>query len=272
MEKYSTSNFCWALTKIIGRSRFKTLVSSISSLSEGASPSIEKTEYASLVADTGEANLSTEGVYLPTHHPAHGSGQRSRAKSWMIGISIALLSIWALVSSAAILQARLTPDPQSRSCSCGGTTVAEAKRRGCIFTPLAIAWLPRHCIDFELAREFDYAGPGPNGEWEYWAHQNRTHALTHEDIGNLADYDDGFVYMTQEWHVVHCVYTWKKHYRQKSTGISIERRSNGLDHIAHCGSVFENRAGLQAIATIAGIALDADDPGETTFEKRARLV
>src|ERR1700709_1403729 len=25
------------------------------------------------------------------------------------------------------------------SCSCGGTTVAEAKARGCIFTPLAIA-------------------------------------------------------------------------------------------------------------------------------------
>ena len=150
------------------------------------------------------------------------------------------------------------------SCSCGGTAVAEAQRRGCLFSPLAIAWLPPHCIDAELSDEFDRQGPGPNGEWDYWSDANKTKRLTREEVGMLAD-ADGVFYATQEWHVVHCLFTWRKHYRSKWTGVTIERRSNGLDHIAHCGGVFRIRAGLQEMATLAGIALDADDPGEVTL-------
>jgi hypothetical protein len=37
----------------------------------------------------------------------------------------------------------------------GGTTIAEALYRGCVFTPLAFGWLPPHCLDKELAEEFD---------------------------------------------------------------------------------------------------------------------
>ena len=150
------------------------------------------------------------------------------------------------------------------SCSCGGTNVAEAKAQGCIFTPLAIAWLPPHCIDEELSSDFDKQGPGLNGEWDYWADANMTRRLSREEVSLLAD-ADGVFYATQEWHVMHCLYTWQKHYRSKWTGVIIERRSNGLDHINHCGGVFRIRGGLQDLATVAGIALDADDPGETTL-------
>ncbi|PSS28069.1 hypothetical protein M430DRAFT_113475, partial [Amorphotheca resinae ATCC 22711] len=118
------------------------------------------------------------------------------------------------------------------SCSCGGTTVVEAKARGCIFTPLAIAWLPPQCLDMELADEFDQIGP--EGGWPYYADLNGTIPLTREEVGAIADIPGGVFYTTQEWHIMHCMYTWRKHYRSKFTGVTIEQRSNGLKHIHHC--------------------------------------
>jgi hypothetical protein len=94
--------------------------------------------------------------------------------------------------------------PVQRSCSCGGTTVAEAKARGCIFTPLAIAWLPPHCIDMELANEFDNAGPEEG--WPYYADLNGTIPMTREEVSMLADVEGGVFYTTQDWHVSHCVF------------------------------------------------------------------
>lgn len=212
-----------------------------------------------------------------------------------------LLSVWGLISIYTMAADRIAHSRNSSekfapslypSCSCGGTTVAEAKRRGCIFTPLAIAWLPPHCVDseypkychpdeaeinrsrnilrgisnmdvlVELANDFDKQGPGPNGEWDYWSDMNMTRRLTREEVGYLADIN-GVFYATQDWHVTHCVYTWMKHYRSKWTDTTVERRSNGLDHIAHCKDVLKIRGGLQDIRTVAGIALDADDPGRT---------
>ena len=65
---------------------------------------------------------------------------------------------WLSVSSM-----RAPVDPQSQSCSCGGTTVADVIANGWIFMPLAIAWLPFHCIDQDLSDKFDISGPGPGG-------------------------------------------------------------------------------------------------------------
>lgn len=142
------------------------------------------------------------------------------------------------------------------SCSCGGTTVAEAVARGCKFTPLAIAWLPPQCLDEELADEFDRAAPGDG--WEYWADLNATIPLNREEVGMLADTKGAVFYTTQEWHVMHCMYTWRKHYRSKWTGVTIERRSNGIEHIEHCEGIVRDRAPLLKIWTMAGIELNAD--------------
>ena len=84
--------------------------------------------------------------------------------------------------------------------------------------------------------------------------------MIREEVGLQADLNSVF-YTNQEWHVIHCMYTWRKHYRTKWTGVTVERRSNGLDHIAHCKEVMRIRGGLDDITTVAGIALDADDPG-----------
>ena len=149
------------------------------------------------------------------------------------------------------------PAKQPVSCSCGGTTVAEAKARGCKFTPLAIAWLPPACLDEQLADEFDLAGPG--GKWEYWADLNATIPMTREEVSMLPDQGpEAVFYTTQEWHVMHCMYTWRKHYRSQFTGVTIEARSNGIEHIKHCEKIVRDRHPLEAMWTMAGIELNAD--------------
>jgi hypothetical protein len=167
-----------------------------------------------------------------------------------------LFAVWGLVNLSMITVSTLRPPVKPVSCSCGGTTVAEAISRGCKFTPLAIAWLPPQCLDEELADEFDQIAP--NGGWEYWADLNGTIPMTREEVGLLADTESAVFYTTQEWHVMHCMYTWRKHYRSQFNGVTIERRSNGIDHIHHCEEIVRDRAPLLKIWTMAGIELNAD--------------
>ncbi|KAI2615007.1 hypothetical protein GGR54DRAFT_614648 [Hypoxylon sp. NC1633] len=231
----------------------------------------EKVAYTDLSSDTEseETLLKEESHNAPL--PSRKPSILHRTAVITGKIIIVLLSTWGIISLYKTASHRIAESHNSTekfaaplypSCSCGGTTVAEAKRRGCVFTPLAISWLPPHCVDMELSDDFDKEGPGPNGEWDYWSDMNKTRRLSREEVGYLAE-NNGVFYATQDWHVTHCVYTWKKHYRSKWTGVTIERRSNGLDHIEHCREVLKIRGDLQKIKTVAGIALDADDPGRT---------
>lgn len=243
-------------------------MASLKSLGHSSS-SFQKPEYERLVSseDSEDVTLSLNELHSQRAFPIR------RCLIILVKLLLVLFAVIGTFSipflSSSFLRYIHSPSERFEpslypSCSCGGTTVAEAKARGCIFTPLSIAWLPPHCIDMELSNDFDKQGPGPNGEWDYWADENMTRRLTREETGMLADYD-GVFYATQDWHVTHCLYTWQKHYRSKWTGVTIERRSNGLDHIGHCGGVFRIRGGLQDLATVAGIALDGDDPGETNL-------
>ena len=221
-----------------------------------ASEDAEKIDYDPLLqgndndyCSNGEDSSSRSATRSRIHH----------VKSALSVIAKALLLCLALWGAANIGRRTFNISiaaSEQRSCSCGGTTVAEAISRGCIFTPLAIAWLPPHCIDMELANEFDKASR--DGEWEYWADPNGTIPMTRHEVSMLADTEGAVFYTTQDWHVTHCVYTWIKHYRSKSTGVTIENRSNGLGHIKHCEGILRNDHRLGEIFTRAGIELNAD--------------
>jgi hypothetical protein len=104
---------------------------------------------------------------------------------------LVLLALWGVFNVGRYAVHRIWP-AKPVSCSCGGTTVAEAKARGCIFTPLAIAWLPPQCLDMELADEFDSIGP--EGGWPYFADLNGTIPLSREQVGEIADIPGGVFY------------------------------------------------------------------------------
>jgi hypothetical protein len=214
-------------------------------------------KYDPLLSSGDNADAADELEHADdTTSRSNGKGSRTLRAIWKV--LVVCLTIVSITSLSYNMYSAIKARP--RSCSCGGTTVAEAKRRGCIFTPLAISWLPPHCIDMELANDFDSANrASPDGQWKYYADPNTTVEMTREEVSMLADVEGAVFYTTQDWHITHCVYTWMKHYRSKtSTGVTIENRSNGMKHIRHCEGILRLGFPLQQIATQAGIELNAD--------------
>ena len=166
----------------------------------------EKVVYDQLLqaSDDGSQSSHSEDEHDP-HRPKN-SKRQSLKKYMKIITKIVLIcfAVWGLINTGrSSINISIARSNKPVSCSCGGTTVAEAIRRGCKFTPLAIAWLPPHCLDMELADEFDRIGPG--GKWEYWGDLNGTIPLTREEVSMLADTEGAVFYTTTEWHIMHCM-------------------------------------------------------------------
>jgi hypothetical protein len=147
-------------------------------------------------------------------------------------------------------------------CWCGNSD-QEAISIGCRYDHLAVDWLPDHCIDKELTAEFDRAGPGPNGSWPYFSDAEGSGIVNEDEIDSYAS--AGIDYFTvREWHVAHCIFTWRKQFRSKFTGTTIEPWSSSEEHIKHCGKALRGaiaaKKGLRVISTII--------PGKNRHDRR----
>jgi len=142
------------------------------------------------------------------------------------------------------------------SCDCGANT-REALSLGCKYDSLAAAWLPPHCRDDELTAEFERSGDGPNGTWTYWADTAHTQPLTLDEVALLADTPERRFHMSNHWHVVHCIFYWRKEHRFRFTNGQkiVEPRSDSEHHIKHCGEMFLGHE----YGTISGVALNTDE-------------
>jgi hypothetical protein len=108
---------------------------------------------------------------------------------------------------------------------------------GCLYDHLAVDWLPVHCIDAELTAEFDRSGPGPNGSWLYFNDRKGSDIISDREIDNYAVAATSY-YTTREWHIAHCIFTWRKEFRSRSTGKILEPWNESEEHIMHCGMYF----------------------------------
>lgn len=140
-----------------------------------------------------------------------------------------------------------------RGCDCG-ESVAEAIFRGCRFDGLAMAWLPEHCRDDELAEEFNTMGDGPDGTWIYYADRERTIQIDSDEVAALADHPEALVHMSVQWHTIHCIFYWRKQFRTRFNGKIVEPRSDSEHHIKHCGEIFLSGGS----GTKSGVALNTN--------------
>ena len=152
------------------------------------------------------------------------------------------------------------PGPLHLDCSCG-SNLEEAQSLGCTFDVLSLSWLPAHCRDDELTYEFAHSGPGPNGEWEYWADGNASISMTIEEVGLLAFQEKGYVFSPLGFHVAHCSYYWRKEYRMRAKGLMMEGRYDKESHIEHCHSVFMSDTPKDKGMTRSLIRLGGEDFG-----------
>ncbi|KAJ6436681.1 hypothetical protein O9K51_10800 [Purpureocillium lavendulum] len=130
---------------------------------------------------------------------------------------------------------------------------------------MAAAWLPGRCIDEELSAEFDRAGDGPAGRWQFWSDENRTVELSLEEVGRLADTPDQFFYTTANWHFHHCLFLWRKQQRAKVTGVLVERRYDNERHVKHCGKVFSKPLPVYAYVELKSSAEEPHDFSKITI-------
>lgn len=200
---------------------------------------------------------SQEHVHIPV---------KNRYNKAMVLIKDILLLILAIPTMVTLFQqvpqswqSHNQQQPQATTplpgCNCG-TSVAQALQLNCKYDTLAAAWLPDHCRDDELTDLFDRSGDGPNGTWTYWADFNHTQVLSVDQVGALADLPEGgSFYMTHRWHLVHCMFYWRKHIRSRMVGLTLEPRYDTESHVQHCFKMFGEDGKRGAMS---GVALNSN--------------
>lgn len=120
------------------------------------------------------------------------------------------------------------------ACWCG-TSDQEAVSVGCMYDHIAVDWLPPFCRDQELVDEFDCSGPNLDGSWSYYSLDDKGlfSRINASDIDSYArrglDY-----WSTVEWHIAHCLFTWRKQFRKDFRREAIEPWNMKEAHVVHC--------------------------------------
>ncbi|PVI04000.1 hypothetical protein DM02DRAFT_491806, partial [Periconia macrospinosa] len=144
-------------------------------------------------------------------------------------------------------------------CNCGGS-IQEALSKGCKYDPMATSWLPAACRDDELIDQFNHAGPGNNGEWDYFKTQSGNDTWTLEEVAMLAEKkgDEAAFWTTHEWHIAHCLFYWRKESRARVSGkTALEQSFTGEYHVNHCEEVLKSCRPLDEINTRSTVGLNS---------------
>ncbi|KAE9970820.1 hypothetical protein BLS_004743 [Venturia inaequalis] len=187
------------------------------------------------------------------------SSPRQTYFQWTKNITIYLFAFWGIITLLSQIRPLHFDKGQQKpanlsGCDCGDSTT-EAESLGCKFDSLSMAWLPEQCRDDELTAEFNTKGGGPNGEWIYYADKLHTEEIDVAVVAAMGNDPSARVHMGKDWHMVHCVYYWRKQFRTRTNGKIVEPRSDTEDHIKHCGMVI-----LEAsYGTVSGVALNTNE-------------
>lgn len=173
-------------------------------------------DYERVSAET--EHLDQPDVMSPICRECLSHNHSARKRVWIflthaLLIFAALTPLAALMTGAELVSRLSVPSPLpiytlndgfirrvgEKSCRCGAT-IQEALDNGCIYDSLALAWLPSHCRDDELLAEWETAGSGPGGQWEYFRSPNRTDPMSVTEVSMLGGTTTMF-YTTREWHV-----------------------------------------------------------------------
>lgn len=126
-------------------------------------------------------------------------------------------------TAAAAAAGPETPLPAVTSC---GSTVAEARARGCRFEAHNFAWTPAACYDAELDAAWNAQ------EWRYARDAaGRTPIGRAEALAGEVEW----AWVTLGQHVAHCVLMWQKLQRAVRLGRPADNWTTSFDHSRHCG-------------------------------------
>lgn len=110
-----------------------------------------------------------------------------------------------------------------------GPNAAAAIAKGCHLDMISFTWLPHECYDADLSAEFIELK-----DWTWALDSNGTVQVTQEQI-LAGEINNGWV--TFEYHLTHCLYTWKKLVRHLERGGAMDWYVMAYDHTRHCSKL-----------------------------------
>jgi hypothetical protein len=123
-----------------------------------------------------------------------------------------------------------------------GITADEARSRGCQYDVISFAWTPSRCFDSDLMTDFTSLR-----NWTFFTSQNGTEAVPYESVA-LGEHDT--LYVTQEFHMYHCTYMWRKMHRAVLAAVPLDGYIGNYHHTGHCEhQIMQQARGAHEIST-----------------------
>lgn len=157
----------------------------------------------------------------------------------MLVLVVGLIIYFVLIVKMLQLRSVDSPYYGKKAVSCG-TTQAEAREKGCRFDPMSFVWLCPKCYNQTLVDDWISSRPLLLPGQTHWVKsRNETKVQDPEWISEQeirdGSYDQGWV--TWEYHVTHCAWTWEKLVNEVARGGAIDGYVTGLGHTRHCAKM-----------------------------------
>lgn len=115
-----------------------------------------------------------------------------------------------------------------------GSTIAEAKAKGCVFDIMSFAWTPPQCTSPSLSQSY----VDKNGPWIFYLDHNATIPLPDAELQ-----DHEVVWTEHSYHIIHCLYAWERAHVAmdlvKDAGeagkeVLLPGEMKSINHTTHC--------------------------------------
>ncbi|KAI9764308.1 MAG: hypothetical protein M1840_008526 [Geoglossum simile] len=226
----------------------------VSSYISSILPNRAEDSYAAISSDEPgvdpPAQLDNEKALRPTASNTTTSEHQKLLKQCFIYI---ILSILFMIASTTIIVSKGTskcrtaptttptttvlpqttahipnPTAQNRTIDCG-KNAQTARERHCHFDLISFTWLRHECYDHELTEQFSR-----EKNWQWSLDANGTQLVSQQQIRN-GEVDVGWV--TWEYHLTHCLYTWMKLNRAVARRAPIDGYIANTNHTNHCSKL-----------------------------------
>lgn len=200
---------------------------------------------SSVTDSTSLERLRGEELFPTTFHnmkelPQCQSAQRHRW-AFLFGILTTILAVASILllvpiasCTASTKNVFIPPDvPSTAVLEPCGKTHDEALARGCQFDLMSFVWTPPACHDKELLEDFLSLR-----NWTWY------HDIEGMHIADAAQVRQGIfehLFVTWEYHKVHCAYMWRKLHRAMMSGSPVDGYIGISNHTRHCLSQLDRK-------------------------------
>ncbi|KXH44071.1 hypothetical protein CSIM01_04375 [Colletotrichum simmondsii] len=153
----------------------------------------------------------------------------SRFLQWSALITLLLFALGAFSHEYSLLS--IEPSPHAVPLYTYGSTVPEAKAKGCVFDVMAYGWVPSQCYNGDLVSTYNAYNMSP------WAFDKNLTKPASEQV--LMAGERRILYTDLRFHQEHCFYTWHNllHSVEHQRPL-IHNLSASTEHRHHCKGLF----------------------------------